>query len=64
MKTITCEHCLKTFSRESLRRICGNCFLCTGCEIYRCPKCQEEIVITPLEPDKFSQKTSAADEPD
>lgn len=64
MKSITCDNCLKTFSSASLRRVCGNCFLCTGCEIYRCPKCQEEIIITPLEVGNYGQVVCADDEPD
>jgi hypothetical protein len=29
-------------------RFCSNCFVCSGCEIYYCPSCDEEIVITPV----------------
>jgi hypothetical protein len=27
---------------------CGNCFACTGCEIYVCPFCDKEIIIKPI----------------
>jgi len=64
MKTITCENCAKTYSSESLRKICSNCFLCTGCEIYRCPNCQEEIIITPLDIGNYNQMTTGGEEAD
>lgn len=55
MEKITCENCLRTFAKKSLRRRCGNCFLCTGCEIYQCPECREEIVVTPMNIAKYKQ---------
>ena len=63
MEKITCENCGKSHSSEALRRICSNCFLCTGCEIYRCPKCQEEIVITPLDVGNYNQLAGGGEKP-
>ncbi|KOH44005.1 hypothetical protein NC99_32210 [Sunxiuqinia dokdonensis] len=31
-----------------MRRDCGNCFACTGCEIYICPNCRRGIVVKPV----------------
>ena len=47
-KKLTCENCKKTFDKDSLQRDCGNCFACTGCEIYICPDCRHEIVVKPM----------------
>ena len=52
MKTITCRYCAKKHQSSNLKRLCGNCFACTGCEIYQCPACGKSIVVTPMrEPD-------------
>lgn len=55
MEKISCDNCLKTYSKNSLKRSCSNCFLCTGCEIYKCPNCQEEIIVTPMDVAKYNQ---------
>jgi hypothetical protein len=36
------------FERTKEFTYCSNCFACTGCEIYYCPGCDNEIVITPV----------------
>lgn len=45
---IICGRCYLKFERERELRYCSNCFACTGCEIYYCPECDNEIVITPV----------------
>jgi hypothetical protein len=45
---ITCSSCSMKFERDKEFRHCSNCFACTGCEIYYCPGCDNEIVITPV----------------
>lgn len=48
----TCEKCGFKFSNLDLPRTCSNCFACTGCEIYICPVCENEVVIKPMKPMK------------
>lgn len=48
METVICKNCSKKHDKKSLKRSCGNCFACTGCEIYQCPDCRKSIVITPM----------------
>jgi len=62
MERILCDSCGKRHAKDSLRRSCANCFLCAGCEIYHCPSCQEEIVVTPMRIAEYSQRDDAADE--
>jgi len=45
---IICGYCGLKFDRSKEYRHCSNCFACTGCEIYYCPKCDEEIVVIPI----------------
>jgi hypothetical protein len=45
---ITCGSCNLKFERTKEFTYCSNCFACTGCEIYYCPGCDNEIVITPV----------------
>ena len=52
---IICGSCNLKFERDKEFRNCCNCFACTGCEIYYCPECDNEIVITPVR----SMKTSS-----
>jgi hypothetical protein len=44
---IICPFCGVEFTARWAKS-CGNCFACTGCEIYVCPNCEKEIVIKPL----------------
>lgn len=44
----TCQKCGFRFSNFDLPRTCSNCFACTGCEIYICPECENEVVIKPI----------------
>jgi len=45
---IICGRCMLKFERDKQHKHCSNCFACTGCEIYYCPGCDNEIVITPV----------------
>jgi hypothetical protein len=45
---IICDACSYRFERGGTNKHCSNCFDCTGCEIYYCPSCEEEIVVTPV----------------
>jgi hypothetical protein len=56
---ITCGSCGYSFEREKENKHCSNCFACTGCEIYYCPKCNNEIVITPVR--ELKRKTGGGD---
>lgn len=47
-KFYTCNECGFEFSNLDVPRSCSNCFACTGCEIYICPSCREEVVIKPI----------------
>ncbi len=49
-KKFTCPSCGYIFSNLDTDRICSNCFACTGCEIYNCPTCGEEVIIKPKKP--------------
>jgi hypothetical protein len=62
MKKVFCDNCAKSHHKESLRRSCGNCFLCAGCEIYKCPNCQEEIVVTPMRIAEYSQRAPGCED--
>jgi len=53
---IICGTCNLKFERDREFRNCSNCFVCTGCEIYFCPKCDNEIIITPVKSiDNYSE---------
>jgi hypothetical protein len=45
---VICGTCGFRFERSKEYKHCSNCFACTGCEIYYCPRCDEEIVVTPI----------------
>jgi hypothetical protein len=47
---VTCVKCSFKFDRRKENKHCSNCIVCTGCEIYYCPQCDEEIIITPIKP--------------
>jgi predicted RNA-binding Zn-ribbon protein involved in translation (DUF1610 family) len=47
-KIYTCNSCGFQFSNLDVDRNCSNCFACTGCEMYNCPSCGEEVVIKPM----------------
>jgi hypothetical protein len=53
---ITCGSCNLKFERAKEFTYCSNCFACTGCEIYYCPGCDNEIVITPVKSIKKSSE--------
>jgi hypothetical protein len=44
-KIYTCPNCNFQFSNLDVPRMCSNCFGCTGCEIYICLQCEQEVVI-------------------
>lgn len=45
---LNCPNCKNQYAKDELQRDCGNCFACTGCEIYICPNCRREIVVKPI----------------
>jgi hypothetical protein len=47
-KFYLCEKCGFRFSDKDVPKICSNCFACSGCEIYVCPGCGDEVVIKPI----------------
>lgn len=51
-KKYVCNSCGFQFTNFEADRSCSNCFACTGCEIYNCPECGEEVVVTPMKPMK------------
>jgi hypothetical protein len=55
---IICGECGFKFDRSSENKHCSNCFACTGCEIYYCPGCDNEIII------KSVKKLPPAGEPE
>jgi hypothetical protein len=59
--SITCGSCSLNFERSKEHKYCSNCFACTGCEIYYCPRCDEEIVITPVKKRNSVAKTGDND---
>ena len=61
MENILCDSCGKRHVKEALRRSCSNCFLCAGCEIYKCPNCLEEIIVTPMRIAEYSQRPKGSD---
>jgi hypothetical protein len=52
----TCEKCGFRFSNLDVPRTCSNCFACTGCEIYICPMCENEVVIQPIRKMKSTEE--------
>ena len=63
---IICGECNLKFDRSSEFKHCSNCFACTACEIYYCPGCDNEIVITPVNSENknpvFKDKTNSFEE--
>ena len=53
---VSCSNCGFQARKGDLDRSCSNCFACTGCEIYICPKCGKEIVVEPIKPMKLTGK--------
>jgi hypothetical protein len=53
---VTCGLCCLKFERGIKFKHCSNCFACTGCEIYYCPRCDNRIVISPVRPMYYSSK--------
>jgi len=53
---IVCDKCGFRFNREETDKHCSNCFACTGCEIYYCPVCDFEIIITPIQSARKSKE--------
>ena len=51
-----CNSCGRQFSNFDVPRNCSNCFACTGCEIYLCPFCGEEVVVKPIKKHDSSKK--------
>jgi len=49
-KIYTCKTCGFQFSNLDVEKTCSNCFACSGCEIYICPSCKNEVVILPVKP--------------
>lgn len=47
-KKYKCPGCNFQFSNLDVIRSCCNCFACTGCEIYICPSCNNEVIIKPM----------------
>jgi hypothetical protein len=47
---IICGLCGLEFDRSKENKHCSNCIVCTGCEVYYCYGCDDEIVITPIKP--------------
>jgi len=47
-----CPVCDFRFSNMDVPKNCSNCFACSGCEIYTCPSCGNEVVIKPIKPMK------------
>ncbi|HKK43246.1 MAG TPA: hypothetical protein VJ963_12605 [Bacteroidales bacterium] len=45
---IICNRCGTKFEKDREYRSCSNCFVCSGCEIYFCPSCDNEIVLIPI----------------
>jgi len=46
-KIVQCTSCGMEWKSEDLEKSCGNCFACTGCEMWVCPSCDSQIVIVP-----------------
>jgi hypothetical protein len=53
---VTCGNCNLKFERGVKYQHCSNCYACTGCEIYYCPRCDERIVIKPVRRVNYSSK--------
>jgi len=47
-KVFKCTSCREDFSNLDAQRTCSNCFACTGCEVYICPNCGNEVEIIPM----------------
>jgi uncharacterized CHY-type Zn-finger protein len=56
---IICGLCGLKFDRSKENKHCSNCIVCTGCEVYYCYGCDDEIVITPIKPTYSGVDTGA-----
>lgn len=45
---IICSSCNLKFERGKEFKHCSNCYVCTACEVYYCPGCDNEIIVTPV----------------
>ncbi len=54
-KLYPCKNCGFIFSNLDAERVCSNCFACTGCEIYNCPSCGEEVIVKPIKAASFDK---------
>ncbi|MFN8240655.1 MAG: hypothetical protein U0X39_07880 [Bacteroidales bacterium] len=57
--SVICGKCRLEIERTSSNKHCSNCFACTGCEIYYCPRCNNEIIVTPVKPVSHDKKEKA-----
>lgn len=53
---IICSSCNLKFERIKEFKHCSNCFVCTACEVYYCPGCDNEIIVTPVKSLKGKQE--------
>lgn len=53
---INCESCGYSASKSVFLKSCGNCFACTGCEIYICPECSGETIMKPIDKSRSFRK--------
>lgn len=52
-----CTHCDAKVDIKMAKRICSNCFGCTGCERYVCTECGREIVVKDVRKANLSERT-------
>jgi len=57
---IICGSCGLKFERKPGDKHCSNCVVCSGCEIYYCSRCDNEIVVTPIKPIKSQSGSKRA----
>lgn len=55
-EVVSCDKCGFSASRKEMERLCCNCFACTGCERFTCPKCGNEIVVKPIQGFRLKKK--------
>ena len=53
---IHCTACGHSAAKSTFVKSCGNCFACTGCEVYICPGCANEIIIKPIDSTRSFRK--------
>ncbi|MFZ5942130.1 MAG: hypothetical protein ACOYXB_16305 [Bacteroidota bacterium] len=44
-KQVECPVCRSVWNTADLEKSCGNCFACTGCEMWVCAGCSNQIII-------------------